>query len=239
MIALELDRMEDLTRRYARHSQGAAGLGAVLGGLAFLAQGGLLFGYGLGYFMRYGCDCPTRSAWKFFLRNELPPPLLLQLLLISIPLVWWAARFKLHRWATSAFGEVQQTRTGFRKTYARIDYLGSLAAGPALLIFFSIWKGITGHPAAWTPFFLGAMLLLLAPWVAWTQRRSHSCEDLEAGQMVFLGSALALNSGIGISVALMVPAFLILASIYVVLGLWHHLQFRKIRAELAALPVPE
>lgn len=239
MTALELDRMEDLTRRYARHSQGAAGFGAVLGGVAFLFQGGLLFGYGFGYFLRYSCDCPTRSVWKFFLRNELAPPLLLQLLLMSIPLVWWAARFKLHRWANDAYGEVQQIRTGFRMRYARMDYLGSLAMGPALLIFFSIWKGITGHPTTWTPFFLGAVLLLLAPLVAWTQRRSHSCEDLEAGQMLFLGSALTLNLGIGISVALMVPPFFVLATVYVVLGLWHHLQFRKVRAELAALPVPE
>ncbi len=239
MTALELDRMEHLTRRYARHSQGAAGFGAVLGGLAFFFQGGLLFGYGLGYFLRNGCDCRTRGVWKYFLSNELTPPLLLQLLLISIPLVWWAVRFKLHRWATAAYGEVQQTRTGFRMRYARMDYLGSLAMGPALLLYFSFRKGLHGHPAAWTPFFLGAALALLAPLVAWTQRRSHSCEDLEAGQMLFLGSALTLNLGIGISVALMVPPFLVLATIYGVLGLWHHRQFRKVRAELAALPVPE
>jgi len=239
MTTPDLDRMEDLTRRYARYSQGAAGLGAVLGGLAFLFQGGLLFGYGLGHFLGHACNCPTRGLWKFFLRNELPPPLWMQIELVALPLAWWAARVALHRWATRTMGEVQEQRTGFRLAWKRLDVICGLAAGPAMLIFFSVPKAMLGLPTTWLPFVLGSFLLLLAPVVAWTQRRSYASEDLGAGQLLFLAAAMTLNIGIGPSVAITVPLFLALSIGYFFTGLWQHWHFRKVRQELAALAAPE
>lgn len=235
----DLDRMEDLTRRYARYSQGAAGLGAVLGGLAFLFQGGLLFGYGFGHFLRHACNCPIRSLWKFFLRNELPPPLWMQIELVALPLVWWAARVALHRWATRTIGEVQEQRTGFRLAWKRLDVLSGLIGGPALMIFFSLRKVLDGHPTAWTPFILGLLLLVLQPVVTWTQRRSYAAEDFGAGVSLFLAGSFTLNYGIGPSVALLVPAYLVLVIGFFFTGLWQHWHFRKVRQELAPLEVPE
>ena len=222
MNSPDLERMEDLTRRYARYSQGAAGLGGVLGGLALLFQGGLLFGHGLGHFMRHVCHCPTRSLWKFFLRNELPAPLWLQLELVALPLAWWAARVALHRWATRTMGEVQEQRTGFRLAWKRLDVLSGLIGGPALVIIFSLRKVLDGHPTGWSPFVLGLVLLVLQPVVTWTQRRSYAAEDLGAGMSLFLAGSFALNYGIGPSVALLVPAYLVLAIAFLFTGLWQH-----------------
>lgn len=235
----DLERMEDLTRRYARYSQGAAGLGAVLGGLAFSFQGGLLFGYGLAEFLRHACNCPTRSLWKFFLRNEMPPPLWMQLELVALPLAWWAARVALHRWATRTIGEVQEQRMGFRLAWKRLDVLSGLIGGPALVILFSVRKALEGLPKSLTPFVLGLLLLALHPIVTWTQRRSYASEDFGAGMCLFLAASFTLNYGIGPSVALMVPPYLACAIAFFFRGLWQHWQFRKVSKELAALEVPE
>ncbi len=135
--AVQLDRLEQLTRRYARFSRSAGGLGTLLGGVLCL----------IAYFA--GALLPLDSVGRVSLA--------------SLPLVWIAAKELLRRRLYQRHGRVCESRDAAQwRWHAGLTCV--LAAGSAAILWFVVPRTLA---APQWPHLVSTLLIALLPVLAW------------------------------------------------------------------------
>lgn len=239
MTAPALPRLEDLTRRYATYSRGGAGLSALWGGIVFAGVAGLCAGYGLATFFKTGKPFSWFSLWWYFLREDLPAPAYLQWVIFLAPLIWWIGALGLQRWAWHRFGEVQERGSVIKKGSALAHRTLLLTSAPVVAGLFLLRKLSFGKPGDPVAFWGSMGITMLLPAMVWSMRRHGRPEDFNLAMFLTFLGGLTLNGGLGSTLAICLPFYLLGAMWGASLGTWRHWQFRKVSRELESLRGPE
>lgn len=204
-------RLGELTRRYARYSVSAGGLASVLGGLLALVA------YLLGAFAP-------------------PENLLGRGALALTPFVWIAAKEALRRGYYQRLGRVVEARTPSERRW-HLGFTAFTALVSASIVGVMLWLRIFGGAA---PFAWGTVgylaLVAVMPVLVWFFMKT----PLEFIVGVFLVCQAALML-VGRSYSLwQQPQAPIAAVALMVVGMKQHLEFRRLRRDLAHLrPAPD
>lgn len=211
--APDATHLEELTRRYARFSLSAAGLGSVLGGILALATwlvGGL---------------APPEEGWH-------------RLVLASAPLVWIGAKEALRHFHYQGLGRVDQvwSRTDRRWHVGLTIFTTLVCAGVIVTLVARAPGGATG---LLDPPWLGYLAFVAAmPVLVYRFMRT----PLEYVAGVFLVAQAAAVLAGGHYELWQQPQVPLVAVALVVLGAREHREFRAVRRELlagAAAPGPD
>ena len=197
------DELSELTRRYARFSRSAAGLGSVLGGVLALVA----------YFT--GALAPL-APWS-------------RLLLASTPLVWIGAKEALRHRYYQRFGRVVERpdRSEYRWHVVLTIFIAVVSAGvTVVMVGGMVMSGWTALPLArW----LGYMAFVVAlPFLVWRYMRTMA--EFVVGVFLVAQAALVLGGGnYELGQQIQAPVF---AVVLIVFGIREHLEFRVLTRRL-------
>ncbi len=233
----DLDRLSNLTRRYAEYGGRKAGLIGVYGGLLLALPAGLGTGLALGRVLvqRTGSG-PWPSFWQPFLYATGKLPLWLMLLTWSTPLLFLLGSAPLRRTLYQPFGPVKAIEPAPKRPAPNGKLLwGCFAAlmGTLLLGFALGW--FQGEEA----FFLrvtGA-ILLGGVFVAMVRSRQPREDELALALLLWGNAALAAASPAGLW-ALTSWLFSALGLVTMACGVWQHQAYLRLRRELEQLAPP-
>lgn len=199
------DALADITRRYARFSHSAAGLGGVIGGVLVLVT----------YFV--GALALPESVWG-------------RLALAATPIVWIACKELLRNHFYQRLGRVAEPWSGSQRRW----HIGITAftAVVSVVVVGGLAYLFRDDPAAFLhPQALGYLAFVIAmPFLVWRYMRT----PLEFIVGVFLVAQAAVVLGGGSYPLGHQPQAPIAALAFIVLGARQHLEFRSLRRDLAA-----
>lgn len=198
------DRLQDLTRRYARYSLSAGGLGSALGGVLALVT----------YFI--GALATPDGPWG-------------RIALAAAPFLWIGGREALRRGYYQALGRVVEVRTAGERRW----HLGFtlFTAAVSLFVVGAIgWRILVqGAPAPDTGQWAYLVLVTALPWLVWRFMPT----PLEFIVGVFLVAQAAVILAGGHYELWQQPQVPFVAVVFIAIGVKQHLEFRAIRQELA------
>jgi hypothetical protein len=207
-----LERLERLTRDYARHASGCGGLGTALGGL-FVAL--LLVGDLAGHHF-------TLHLWGAFA----PLGILGLLPLAALPFLWLGARWALRAWWYERHGRVLAGPARPRRAWVGILVAGAWWACAILLLEMGAARH-KGARAALITLLMGAFLLALG---------RLRLGRLERVLSAFLFAVPAfLLAGVQLPAGDLLVSLPLMALAALVLGLREHAAFRRVERDLEAL----
>lgn len=207
-----LERLERLTRDYARHASGCGGLGTALGGLfVLLLMGADLAGHGFALHA-LGALAPLR------LKGLLP--------LAALPFLWLGARGALRTWWYERHGRVRAGEAK-RVPLPLLLAVSGITWATALLL-------LRAGPAAAKAPRAALITFLLAAFAAALARLPLARLERVLAAFLFAVPAFLL-SGVQLPAPDLLVSLPLMAACALVLGLREHAAFRRVARELAAL----
>lgn len=206
MLPSPPERLQELTREYARYAHSAGGLSAVIGGAFCLVSwlaGGLL---------------PMSAA--------------LRIALIALPVVWLACKHGLARHYYQRYGRVEALATSSERRM-RAAMVACIAAIGFVVVAGYVGGGMPGADASWDLRSVGYVALLLCmPAVAWYWLRTPM--DLAVGVFLLCQAALAFT-GRSYALWSSAAVFPVAALLLIAAGIREHRRFVALQAEIRAL----
>ncbi len=230
----ELTRIEDLTRRYATYSRSQAGLSAAWGGLCVALLGGLVLGSDLHSYSNHLARGGSPGFWRFLQKMDWAQQPLLTSIALALPALWLLGRAWIQRRVYERHGLVIEARTQLCTDVHLVQSIVEIAVAVTLILGVWIDLAFWSFPAQRIP---GALLsnavALMLPLLG---RRMVSSSDRNALLILCLGSANVLQGGYAEAVLGLMLASTAMGVVLIVMGIWAHAQFRKVKHELDALP---
>jgi len=227
-----LTRLEDLTRRYAKHRPCGAGLGMLWGGLVYQFAAGLALGWVLRQVDNEGL---TRALIHFQGRT----PLFLQIAAIATPILVWLGVYLLQEWADRRFGAVEgQAHVALQ--FPRWFLPGFVICFEGLLLTFSVLNAYILFPGdevhaldAWK---VGGPIVIALLALVWGRAKQDQ-ETRTLMMLVSLPSGFLLLSGRAdlLVIAVTSCAYLALMFVVMVKGALRFGGFLAVSRKLAAI----
>lgn len=231
-----LRRLEDLTRRYAKHRPCGAGLGTLWGGMVYGFFAGMVLGWVLGQVVAFA----TRQSFAHTLfHSQVGMPPLLVGSAIAAPWLIWVGVLLVQRWVDQRFGKVVgEPRDSFQLPRWFLSGFVVLIAllNLSLSIFdhHALFQGAPDYRLnAWK---VGGMLAigLLA---LWWGRAGQDEQTRTLMMLCSIPSLFALNAGPADLFILSFTSAIYLALMFaaMVKGALRFASFMKVRQELSAI----
>lgn len=227
-----LSRLDDLTRRYAKHRPCGAGLGMLWGGLVYQFAAGLA----LGWILRQVDDHGLASTLIHFAGRT---PRFLEITAIVTPLLVWIGVYLLQAWVDRRFGAVEgQPQTGFM--FLRWFSPGFVILFEGLILVFNLLNAFVlfpGNPAHALDLWRVCGPIIIALLALYWGRAKQDQETRTLMMLVSLPSGFLLLSGQTdlLMVAVTSCAYLALMFALIVKGALRFVGFLKVSQELASL----
>lgn len=190
----DLERLSDLTRRYAKFSQDAAGLATIWGGSLFLFIAGLAWGRCMKVFEQSSAPGTPLAFLRFLVHGEHPLNKGIQILIILSPIIWYLGWRLLNIWSQRQFGRVSTQPEGTLTPAASLGIWAGLCLGA--LGYFAARPWLFGKPLDPLAYWGSLALLLVGPFLVWSGRKDLSSDGRSVLMMLAFAGAFLLQTGI-------------------------------------------
>ncbi len=227
----DLERLAQLTRRYADCSRDAAGLATLWGGALFLFLAGMGLGIGLKGLEQVEATQGLGAALRQLFRSGYPAPFAFRVMLTFTPLVWFVGWSWLGYLSRRRFGRVTSVPEPLSRLFLALLGTACIADGAYSALRPWLWSLSVDPLARWAPLAMslaGALML-------WTLRKEATIEGGGTLMILLLSSMSLVSKGISDAWLLLLAGFLVLAVAYLVLGGLRFAGYLKVARELDAL----
>lgn len=239
--AENVERIQELTRRYARYSRSNSGLGAVWGGFCMALFGVLTV---ISYRQDYLFHLATggRSGfWRFLVSQPSTARSSSLLIGLLIPLLWLFGRAWIQRFVYERHGVVIPSPTTKEaeqlKLLRVLEYFMSI--GVLVLVWIGFYFRFSNHVPYRTDWFglsEASVLLLLLPLVC---HRMVSSLDRVMALLIFVAGSGLASGGAAESQVAFILAYSLLGMFQLIQGTRTHIQFRNVCREMDAAKLEE